>query len=137
MEIPVAIHKDPHSVYGVTIPDVPGCFSWGNTVQEALRNSKEAIQTHIESILLDSNPVDITPSTIDELTKRPEFHGAIWALVELDPARLDPKPERINISIPRFALNKIDRFAEARHESRSGFLTRAALSVIALESNGN
>lgn len=135
MEIPIAIHKDPDSVYGVTIPDIPGCFSWGKSIQEAMRNSREAVQSHIEAMLLESIPVDITPSSIDALTKRREFKDAIWAMVEIDPAKLDPKPERINISIPRFALNKIDRFAEARHESRSGFLTRAALSVIAMETN--
>jgi predicted RNase H-like HicB family nuclease len=133
MEIPVAIHKDPNSVYGVTIPDIAGCFSWGDSIQGALRNTREAIQSHFEAALMVSQPISITPSSIDELTRRPEFEGAIWALIEIDLAKLDPKPERINISIPRFALSRIDQFAESRHETRSGFLTRAALSVIASE----
>jgi metal-responsive CopG/Arc/MetJ family transcriptional regulator len=52
----------------------------------------------------------------------------------VDLAQLDKKPERINVSIPRFVLRKIDSFADARHETRSGFLSRAALSLIAAES---
>lgn len=101
MEIPIALHKDPNSVYGVTVPDIPGCFSWGKSIHEAMRNAKEAVQSHIEAMLLESIPVDITPSSIDEMAKLSDFEGAIWALVEIDPERLDPKPERINIRAPR------------------------------------
>ena len=32
MLIPVAIHKDTDSLYGVTVPDIPGCFSAGETI---------------------------------------------------------------------------------------------------------
>jgi hypothetical protein len=35
--------------------------------------------------------------------------------------------------LPRFVLKKIDSFAESRHETRSGFLSRAALALIAEE----
>ncbi|EEZ3329037.1 type II toxin-antitoxin system HicB family antitoxin, partial [Escherichia coli] len=42
MKFPVVLHKDPGSDYGVTLPDVPGCFSAGCTVDEALDNAKEA-----------------------------------------------------------------------------------------------
>ena len=35
MRYPIVIHKDPESCYGVTVPDLPGCFSAGNTVEEA------------------------------------------------------------------------------------------------------
>jgi len=33
---PVVIHKDRKSVFGVIIPDLPGCFSAGATLDEAL-----------------------------------------------------------------------------------------------------
>jgi len=62
-----------------------------------------------------------------------EFTGAIWALVDVDASKFDSKPERINISIPRFVLKKIDSYAESKHETRSGFISRAALAVIAEE----
>ncbi|MDW8232800.1 MAG: type II toxin-antitoxin system HicB family antitoxin, partial [Roseiflexaceae bacterium] len=29
MRYPVVVHKDPESDYGVTVPDLPGCFSAG------------------------------------------------------------------------------------------------------------
>ena len=38
MRYPVVIHKDPESDYGVTVPDLPGCFSAGETLDEALES---------------------------------------------------------------------------------------------------
>ena len=29
----VVIHKDPETSYGVTVPDLPGCFSAGDTIE--------------------------------------------------------------------------------------------------------
>jgi metal-responsive CopG/Arc/MetJ family transcriptional regulator len=43
-------------------------------------------------------------------------------LVDIDMTKLDTKPERINISMPKFVLSRIDDFIGARHETRSGFL---------------
>lgn len=36
--------------YWVTIEDLPGCFSFGKTVQEALANTREAIADHMEGL---------------------------------------------------------------------------------------
>lgn len=134
MEIAVVIHKDENSAYGVTVPDIPGCFSWGDTVEEAIKNTREAVEAHTLTMLEEGMAFDIEPSKIEDLQANADYANGIWALVEIDFAQLDPKPERINVSIPRFALSRIDKFAESRHESRSGFLTRAALNVIAAES---
>ncbi len=133
MDIPVAIHKEDGTAYGVIVPDVAGCHSHGNTIEEALRNSKEAIYGHIELLLELGEEVNITASDIEKLATDPDYAGAIWALVDIDLTKLDSKPERINISIPRFVLSKIDSYVEKRHETRSGFLSRAALSAIAVE----
>lgn len=134
MEFPVIIHKDEGSVYGVSVPDVKGCHSWGDTIEEALRNTKEAIHSHIEVMLEEGMAFDASPSRIEDLMAQEDYAGGIWALVDVDLSKLDTKPERINISIPRFVLAKLDSFAEGRHESRSGVLARAALRLIAEES---
>jgi predicted RNase H-like HicB family nuclease len=133
MDLPIAIHKDKDSVYGVTIPDVPGCYSWGGTVDDAIKNAREAIYSHFEAMAESGDVLDIKVSAIENLISDHEYAGAIWALVDVDPSKLDSKPERINVSLPRFVLKKIDSFAESRHETRSGFLSRAALALIAEE----
>ncbi|SAK75894.1 hypothetical protein AWB77_03500 [Caballeronia fortuita] len=131
MEFALAIHKDPDSCYGVTVPNVPGVFSAGDTIDEAIQNAREAIFFHIETIVEDGGEVDIQSRSIEELIVDSDFAGAIWAYVEVDLSKLDSRPERINISLPRFVLHKIDSYVEARHETRSGFLARVALEAIA------
>ena len=64
MRYPLMIHKDPESDFGITVPDLPGCFSAGSTMEEALQNAEEAILTHIEGLLLDNDPIP-TPATIE------------------------------------------------------------------------
>ncbi|MFM0050026.1 type II toxin-antitoxin system HicB family antitoxin [Caballeronia grimmiae] len=131
MKFPIAIHKDEGSVYGVIVPDIPGVFSWGETIDHAIDNTKEAIFGHVATLIELGEEVGITNSSMDELITHPDYEGAIWAFVEVDLSKLDSKPERINISLPRFVLHKIDSYVEARHETRSGFLARAALEAIA------
>jgi len=135
MELPIAIHKDPGSVYGVTVPDVEGCFAAGDTIAEAMRNAKDAVYAHLGTLLELGENVDIQPSSIEELQNQEDYAGAIWALVNVDMSDLDPTPERVNISLPRFVLKRIDAYVAARPgEKRSGFLARAALATIAQES---
>lgn len=131
MDFPIAIHRDEGSVYGVIVPDIPGCHSWGDTLDDAIRNAKEAIIGHVSTLLELGEDVGFTCSTVEELAGKPEFAGVVWALVDVDLSKLDSKPERINISIPRFVLRKIDAYVEGRHETRSGFLARVALEALA------
>lgn len=133
MDTPVVIFKDEGSVYGVNIPNIKGVHSWGDTVEDALKNVREAITSHIETLLELGEPVEIEQRRIEDLQNAPEYQGGVWALVEIDLEKLDSKPERINISLPRFVLSKIDRYVDTRHETRSGLLARAALRLIDAE----
>ena len=53
MQYPVVIHKDVESAYGVSVPDLPGCFSAGDTLEEAVESAQEAIACHLEGLLMD------------------------------------------------------------------------------------
>lgn len=131
MEFPIAIHKDDGSVFGVTVPDIPGCHSWGDTISQSIANAKDAIYSHIETLLELGEQADFVASSVDDLVTREEYAGAVWAVVEVDLAALDPKPERVNISLPRFVLRRIDEYTKTHHETRSGFLARAAMHALA------
>lgn len=131
MQYPIAVHHEDGSVYGVTVPDIAGCHSWGDTIDDAIRNAKEAIYGHIETLLELGEKADFSASKIETLRTNPDYEGAIWGLVEVDLSELDPTPERVNISLPRFVLRQIDAYTKAHHESRSGFLARAAMHTLA------
>lgn len=134
MKMPIAIHKDPGSVYGVIVPDIEGCFASGDTIENALKNAQSAIYAYLETTLELGDSIDVKPSSIEDLKDQEDYAGAIWAIVDVDLSQLDPTPERVNISLPRFVLKRIDTHATARNEKRSGFLARAALALIAEES---
>lgn len=133
MLYPIAIHKDEGTSYGVTVPDVPGCFSYGDTVEEAIANAKEAVVGHIETLLELGEPVDFHATSIEALKAQDAFREAAWGFVEVDLSELDTKPERVNISLPKFVLHRIDQYVASKHETRSGFIARVALSALAHE----
>ncbi|WP_447601740.1 type II toxin-antitoxin system HicB family antitoxin [Nitrospira sp. Nam80] len=38
-------------------PTLPGCFSDGKTIEEAKRNVRDAVQQHLQSLLLHNHPI--------------------------------------------------------------------------------
>ena len=54
MRFPVVAHKDRNSGYGVTVPDLPGCFSAGDTLDGASDSTHAAILCHLEELLMDN-----------------------------------------------------------------------------------
>lgn len=130
MFIPAAIHKDEHSVYGVTIPDLPGCFSHGDTIEEAIANATEAAYFHIDGLIEDGTFSNLTPSSISDLSQNPDFAQAAWVMVELDLSRVSQKQTRFNVSWPEYLLKRVDEYAAAHHETRSGFLAKAAQQML-------
>ena len=130
MFIPVAIHKDEGSVFGVSVPDVPGCFSYGDTVEDALKNAQEAVIFHVEGLLEDGEFDSLTPSSIEDLQDSNEYPDALWALVDIDLSRLSSKQTRFNVSWPEYLLARVDEYAAAHHGTRSGFLAKAAQQAL-------
>jgi len=70
------------------------------------------------------------PTPLEKLARDRRYKGGVWMLIDLDLARIDPAPKRVNISLPGSLLSQIDAYAEARHLSRSGFLAKAAEEAI-------
>jgi predicted RNase H-like HicB family nuclease len=83
MRYPIAIETgDAKHAYGVVVPDLPGCFSAGDTLDEALTNSREAILLHVEGLLDDGQPFP-RPSTIEQLRRKRSYRGRPWAIVDV------------------------------------------------------
>ena len=124
MQYPIIIHKDTDSDYGVTFPDISGCFSAGTTIEEAINNAQEAAECHIEGMLIDSEPIP-TPSNIDLHKANSDFENGVWALVEIDISKLSLKSKRINITMPERLIRVVDQYAKKSGSSRSGLLAQA------------
>lgn len=46
----VLLKKEPEGGYTVTVPTLPGCVTFGETVEEAIEMAREAIALYIESL---------------------------------------------------------------------------------------
>lgn len=125
MRFTLALHTDDGVAYGVTVPDLPGCFSAGESLDDAIDMAREAIDAHCE--LLAEDGADIAPGQALAVHQAsPELAGAVWAVVDVPVDRYFGPAEKINITVPGRVLARIDAFARKHGESRSGFLVRAA-----------
>ena len=94
MDIPILIHRDGGSSrYGVTVPDIPGCVTSGETVDKAMSNATKAIYGHVGQLVEQGKAFEIKPSEVEFLSREPDYAGGIWALVNLDLAKLNDPPE--------------------------------------------
>lgn len=89
MLLPIAIHKTNATSYGVTVPDISGCHSFGDTIDEAILNTKEAIVGHLETLIELGEPVDLRASSLEELSLNEEFKDATWEFLEVDVPEFD------------------------------------------------
>ena len=58
------IHKDADSDFGVSFPDLPGCVTAGETLDEARDMAAEALALHLEGLAQDGEPLP-EPSSLE------------------------------------------------------------------------
>ena len=122
MHYPIAIEIGTESsAWGIIVPDLPGCFCAGDTLDESLALATEAAAAWIETALDDHLPIP-PPSPLESLLKRKEFAGWTFGILQLDLDLMDDKIERINMTLPRRVLRRLDAQAKAAGQSRSGFV---------------
>lgn len=57
MQHTVIVHNAEEGGYRVEVPLLPGCYSQGETIDEALSNVREAIEVHIQGLKDDGQDV--------------------------------------------------------------------------------
>ena len=129
MRYPIVIHKDEESSYGVTVPDLPGCFSAGETLDEALELAQDAILGHVETLLMGGQTIPEQRS-LELHQQNLDYAGGMWALVDVDLSKVAAKTVRVNITMPSPILSLTDKVAKQEGESRSGLLAKAVLYYV-------
>ena len=132
MLYPVAIEVgDTETAFGVVIPDLKGCFSAGDSYEEALTNAKDAIEGHLEMMAEDGH-LPPKASAMNDLVSSPDYVGWVWALVEVDIEPFLGKSAKINVTLPNLLTRKIDDAVSSQtaYASRSHFLQVAALNEL-------
>ena len=76
MAVYVALIDGESGNFGVVVPDLPGCTSGGDTVEEALRNAAEAVRLWCDDARADGEAVP-GPRAIEDLRQDPEIAAAL------------------------------------------------------------
>jgi predicted RNase H-like HicB family nuclease len=118
------IHKDQHSSYGASFPDLPGCISAADSLEDLRSMIEESLSLHIEGLLEDGDALP-EPSTLDAIVKSKDYADAVAVMVVKSPETPDATV-RVNITLPEKTLAQIDRKAAQKGMSRSSFLVKAA-----------
>ena len=116
------------TAYGVVVPDLPGCFSAGDTLDEAVEAAKEAASAWIDAAMDDGSIIPIA-SKLDDIRMKHEYDGWMVGIIDLDDALSDDTIERVNITLPRRILRRLDDLARAKGQSRGAFISQLTLSV--------
>ena len=125
MRYPVMIEAgDENTAWSVVVPDLPGCFSAGDTLDEAMTAVEEAAAAWIDAALDEGRAIP-RPSSVQEASAG--YAGWIVGFVNVDPALLDDTVERINITLPRRVLARLDAKAKDAGESRSSYIAHLAI----------
>ncbi|WP_432481000.1 type II toxin-antitoxin system HicB family antitoxin [Moraxella sp. ZY200743] len=135
MLFPIAIEKpaNEHECYGVIVPDIAGCFSAGDTPEEAIKNAYEAISLHLESMAEDGDTLP-TAKPIFYHQDNADYQGMMWAVVDMDMSAFMGKAEKINVTLPSLLISKIDEKVNAHkslYKSRSNYLAQLAMADLA------
>lgn len=109
------------AAFGVVVPDLPGCFSAGDTLDEAVAAAGEAA--------LDAGQPVPPPSSLEATRRLPDYDGWLLGVVEVDPTLMDDTIERVNITLPKRALRRLDDIARSKGQSRGAFIAELTLSA--------
>jgi len=109
--------------YSVYFPDLPGCTSAGQTIDEAVLGAEEALTGHLLVSARHNEEVG-HPTSLNDIARDPEVDEVARILVR---AEAPGKAVRLNITLDEGLVAAIDKVAK----NRSGFLADAARVALA------
>lgn len=143
MLFPIAILPgDDKHAWGVEVPDIPGCFSSGEDLDNVIAMAREAIEGHIELLAQDQQEIP-KASLVSVHAANPAYAGCTWALIDI--TRYLGKAEKLNITRRRICspastrtcrTTRSTRAVQASWPKRRSGSCRGTASDRALASNG-
>lgn len=117
------VHQEGDSAYGVHFPDVPGCFSAADALEDLHREASMALSLHLDGEA-PPKPRAMDAIRADEDVRADLSQGAFLMVVPL--ISLTGHSKRANITIDAGLLSAVDAAAAARGLTRSAYLSDLA-----------
>ena len=118
------VHKDEGSAWGLTFPDLPGCFTAADEEDGIMPNAMEALELYAED--MDTLPA---PRGIDAMSRDKDVAAELAQgayLIAIPFIRNTQRTTRVNITLPKGLLDAIDEEAARRKLTRSALMAQAA-----------
>jgi predicted RNase H-like HicB family nuclease len=61
----VLLNEESEGGYTVTVPRLPGCVTYGATLEESIGNAREAISLYLESLVADGEEIPTDENTFE------------------------------------------------------------------------
>ena len=120
--------------YSVYFPDIPNIAIGGETIEEAIFNASEGLVVALRDMTEQGAEIPAPSSmacvkkALEEERESDDLPYPSDTLYQYVAApSLEAVPIRVNVTIPKGALEQIDAKAKQLGYTRSGFLTHAAL----------
>lgn len=117
------VHQEGDSAFGLTFPDLPGCFAAADDWDGIPAAAAEALDLWFEDM-----PA-VAPASLSAIRQRADVAEALRAgasLLSVPYIPADTAVQRVNITMERGLLQAIDQTAKERGMNRSSFLASAA-----------
>lgn len=59
------LRKEPEGGYTVTVPSLPGCVTYGETVEQSVEMAREAIEVYVESLRAHGDDIPTDENTFE------------------------------------------------------------------------
>ncbi|WP_323165994.1 type II toxin-antitoxin system HicB family antitoxin [Pseudomonas bubulae] len=99
-------------------------------IRQTCRAAAEFAHIMLEDIAANGGAIPM-PSSIEQLRSNPEFARMGFGMLEIDITPYLGKTEKVNVTLPGFVIQQIDRFVRDHNiKSRSSFLADAAMEKL-------
>jgi predicted RNase H-like HicB family nuclease len=115
-------------IWSIVFPDFAGVTSAADAFADVPQQAQDALATAVEDMIAEGE--DLHPSVKDGRQAEPdrgEFHNPRYIVV---PVEVPDNPTRINVSLDRSLLKRIDNAAARLGMTRSGFLAEGARKLL-------
>jgi len=86
MLYPLYVHHEPGSAWCGQFPDLPGCFTAADSLEDLPAAAQEAVYAHYS---FDNDPLPAA-TTPEQWLDHPEYQGGFWMVVDVDKSRIRP-----------------------------------------------
>lgn len=61
----ILLTKEPEGGYTVTVPALPGCVTYGETIDHAMSMAQEAVELYVETLRAEGDPIPDDNQTLE------------------------------------------------------------------------